>query len=202
MKRPKLDVTRSMSELLADRRTFLGKAGTLSLSAVFAALGAAEAAAAFGPVPPPSSYTTLLGLCTPGSGTTTYTPGVTNILQPIHIDATVIYPPCAVAQNKTVMQVRSSIDLIASCSGQTDQSGTSTIAYGSGQNSSVTTDSWSSTRLLGQAVAVSSGLITNGPFNGARAWHLTMRNVRNPGACASAGGVTSSTGTNTLILAQ
>ncbi len=202
MKESTLDITRAIGEYLLERRAFLGKAGAGSLGAVLAALGAPAAAGALASVPPPSSYSTLLGLCTPGSGTVSYSPGLTNILQAIHAEGTVTFSPCAVAQNKVLTRYDYSTDRIASCSAQTDFSGTGVLVYTSGQSSNFTFDSWTTTRLLGQMVGVGSGLITNGPFNGARVWDFSMRTSRDPSACASASGVTSSTGTDTLIIAQ
>lgn len=202
MKVPTLGLARSIGDLL-DRRAFLGSAGAASLGAALATLGAPESARAFGPVPPPANFTTLLGVCTGGTGTGTHTPGVTNTLRPIHIDATVTFSTaCAVAQNKTVTGLTYSLDTISSCSQKTDASGTGTIVYRTGQSSSWTLDSWTATRLLGQIVAVDSGLITNGPFNGARLWHFFIRTVNEPSLCASAGGVISATGTDTLIIAE
>ncbi len=153
-------------------------------------------------MPPPASFSTLLGLCTPGSGTTTYTPGITNTLQAIHLNGAVTFSPCAVAQNKVVTGLTYSLDTISSCSDKTDASGTDTIVYTSGQNSKWTLDSWTATRMLGQYVGVDSGLITNGPFNGARVWAFGMRAINDPSTCASPSGVTSSTGTTTVIIAQ
>ncbi len=202
MKEPKFDVKRSIAEYFADRRTFLGKAGTVSLGAVLAALGAPHAARAFASVPPPANFSTLLGLCTPGSGTSTYTPGITNTLQAIHVNGNVTFSPCTVAQNKVVTGLTYSLATISSCSEKTDASGTGTIVYRNGQDSSWTLDSWTATRLLGQYVGVDSGLITNGPFNGARVWVFGMRAINDPSTCASPSGVTSSTGTTTLIIAQ
>jgi len=202
VKEPKLDITRSIGEYLVERRTFLGKAGAASLGAVLTALGAPEAAGAFGSVPPPTSYSTLLGLCTPGSGTATNTPGITNTLQAIHTVGTVTYSQCAVAQNKVVTDFTYSSNFIASCSSITDMSGTGVIHYSNGQMSNYTIDSWKATRLLGQVVGVASGLITSGPLNGARIWTFDTRTVTDPSICASANGVTSSTGTTTLIIAQ
>ena len=197
-----LEVTRSIAEFLADRRAFLGKAGALSLGAVLAAIGAPEAAGAFGSVPPPSSYSTLLGLCTPGAATTSYTPGITNTLQAMRVDGTITFSPCTIAQNKVVTGAINTMDVIQSCSSVTDRSGTGAIIYTAGQNSNWTLDSWTGTRLLGQKVGVSSGLITNGPFNGARVWQFGTRVTTDPSTCASPSGVTSSTGTTTLIIAQ
>jgi hypothetical protein len=202
MKKHTLDVPRSIAESLADRRAFLGKASALTLGAVLAALSAPEAAGAFASVPPPTSYTTLLGLCSGGSITNTYTPGITNTLQPIHIDATTTYPPCSVAQNKVVIGNIESLNTIMSCSSVTDRSGGGTISYSNGQMSTWTMDSWTATPALGQKVGVSSGLISNGPFNGARVWFFGSRLTRDPSQCASANGVTTATGTSTLIIAQ
>ncbi len=207
MKKPKFNVTRSIAEYFADRRTFLGKAGTVSLGAVLAALGAPDAARAyaavpFADVPPPTNFSTLLGLCTPGTGITTYTPGVTNTLQAIHAGDAVTFSPCAVAQNKTITAMNDGFDSIESCSGRSDFGGGGEIVYTAGQNSSWTLDSFTGSRLLGQQVGVVSGLITNGPFNGARLWKFCIRTVNDPSTCASASGLTSRTGQNTLIIAQ
>jgi len=202
MKEPKFDVTRSIAEYFADRRTFLGKAGAVSLGAVLTALGMPESAAAFPSVSPPSSYSTLLGLCTPGTATTTYTPGLTNTLQPIHLSSNITFAPCAVAQNKVVTGYHYAYDMIASCSAITDFTGWGTIFYSSGQNSVWTIESWTITWLLGQSIGVVSGLVTNGPFNGARVWSFFIRAVTDPALCATAGGLTGSTGTNTLIIAE
>ena len=207
MKEPTLDVTRSLRAFFADwrvpRRAFLGKAGAVSLGAALAALGAPRAAGAFPSVPPPTGYTTLLGVCTPGIATVSYTPGVTNTLQLIHAEGTIPFlPPCPVAQNKVVTAFTYRHDVIASCSGITDLSGGGTIFYTAGQSSLYTLDSWTVTRLLGQAVSVVSGLISNGPFNGARVWQFSIRAVNNPGLCASASGVTQATATDTLIIAD
>src|SRR5262249_17707444 len=133
----------------------------------------------------------------------TYTPGITNTLQAVRTVVTATFSsPCAVAQNKVVTAFTNTIDQIASCTGVTDLSGGGTIFYTSGQSSDWTIDSWTITRLLGQAVGVVSGLITHGPFNGARVWNFVIRAVNSPSLCAIAGGVTSSTGTNTLIIAE
>src|SRR6266545_6591774 len=202
MKEPRLDVARSIAEYFADRRTFLGKAGAVSLGAVLTALGMPESAAAFPSVSPPSSYSTLLGLCTPGTATSTFTPGLTNTLQAIHVDASITFSPCAVAQNKTITGMRDSFDSIQSCAAQTDSSGGGAIYYTNGQTSTWTMDSWGGSRLGGQYSGACSGLITNGPFNGARLWKFIMRTARDPADCSRGGGLTSATGTNTLILAM
>src|SRR6266545_5754303 len=149
MKEPRLDVARSIAEYFADRRTFLGKAGAVSLGAVLTALGLPESAAAFASVPPPSSYTTLLGLCTPGSGTSSYTPGITNTLQSVHVNNNVTFSPCSVGQNKVVQSLSVSLDTISSCSSKTDAAGTGVISYTNSQMSNWTLDSWTATRLLG-----------------------------------------------------
>jgi hypothetical protein len=207
MKEPMLDVTRSIRAFFADwrvpRRAFLGKAGAVSLGTALAALGAPRAAGAFPSVPPPTGYSTLLGVCTPGIATVSYTPGITNTLQLIHLDGIVTFSPaCPVAQHKAVTAFTYSYDVITSCSGTTDVSGTGEIHYTAGQTSDYTLDSWTATRLLGQGVAVFSGLITHGPFNGARVWQFVIRAVNDPSLCASANGVTHATGTDTLILAD
>jgi hypothetical protein len=201
MNEPKLDVTRVLSDLVG-RRDVLGKAGAVSLGAVLAALSLPDTAAAFASVPPPSSFSTLLGLCTPGSGTTSYTPGITNTLQAVHVTDSITFLACAVAQNKIVTGLTESLDTLSSCSQKTDASGTGTISYRNGQMSTWTLDSWTATRLLGQYIGVNSGLIANGPFNGARVWVFNIRAISDPSTCASFSGITGSTGTTTLIIAQ
>jgi hypothetical protein len=206
MKEPVLDIARSIGDVL-ERRAFLGKAGALSLGAVLAAVGApdaARAAAASDACPglPPTTFSTLLGICTGGTGTTTYTPGITNTLQAIHNNDSVTFSPCTLAQNKVVTSMTDSFDFIGSCAGNTDIHGGGTILYSNGQTSTWTLDSCNGTRVIGQFVGVVSGLITNGPFNGARVWKFASRPVNDPSVCARASGVTSSTGTNTLIIAQ
>jgi len=196
-----LDATRLINDLVR-RRPLLGKAGAASLGALLATFGANESAGAFAAVPPPTSYSTLLGVCTQGSGTTTFTPGITNTLQAIHVDASVTFPSCAVAQNKVITRYTSSLDTISSCSNKTDASGTGAIFYSDGQTSTWILDSWSTTRLLGQSLIVNSGLITKGVFNGARFWHFVILTHNNPAACATGGGITNSTDTTTLIIAN
>ncbi len=206
MKEPKLDVARSIAEYFADRRTFLGKAGAASLGAVLAAIGAPVAAGAAPtsdacPGLPPTTFGTLIGVCTAGSGTTAYTPGMTNTLQAIQVADSIKFSACLVSQNKTITGMTDTFALIGSCAAHTDIHGGGLIIYSAGQNSSWTLDSCNGTRVLGQLVGVVSGLITNGPFNGARVWKFATRDTNNPAVCASASGVTSQTGTNTLIIA-
>ena len=201
MNEPTLDVARILNELVG-RRAALGKAGAVSLGAVLAALGLPESAAAFASVPPPSSYTTLLGLCTPGSGTSSYTPGITNTLQSVHVNNNVTFSPCSVGQNKVVQSLSVSLDTISSCSSKTDAAGTGVISYTNSQMSNWTLDSWTATRLLGQLLAVDSGLITNGPFNSARVWVFNTRAVSDPSVCATSSGILTATGQSTLIVAQ
>src|SRR5262249_51416026 len=156
-----------------------------------ATLGAARSADAFPSVPPPLSFTTLLGLCTNGTALCTYTPGISNTLQAIVTGTTVTFSPaCPVAQNKSVTGYTYTLNEIVSCSGVTDLTGTGTILYTSGQNSNWTIDSWTVTRFLGQGVGLLSGIVSNGPFNGARVWHFGLRAVANGSLCASANGVT------------
>ena len=204
MDEPTLDGGRSrvLGGDVVGRRAALGKAGALSLGAAFAVFGAPDAAGAVGAVPPPSNYTTLLGLCTPGSVTVTYTPGITHTLQAIHSVATVTFSPCAVAQNKVVTAYNYSHDDIQSCSRVTDVSGPGVIVYANGQSSTWTVDSWTATRLFGQLVGVVSGIISNGPFNGARVWDVHNRTTRDPSACSKPGGLTGATGESTLIIAE
>src|SRR6266545_3497967 len=180
-----MTLTRSLSEYLVERRTFLGKAGAASLGAVLSALGAPEAAGAFASMPPPTSYSTLLGICTGGAATNTYTPGLKNTLQNIHAVHATTFSPCAVAQNKRVSGTAVSLDQIMSCSAVTDLSGTGVINYTNGQSSNFTVDSWTAYRALGQVTGASSGIISNGPFNGARVWGFVVRAVSDPSACAS-----------------
>ena len=186
---------------LIGRRAVLGRAGAVSVGTILAALGLPESAGALASVPPPASYTTLLGLCTPGSGTSHYTPGITNTLRSVHVDNNVTVTPCAVAQNKVVVAASISNDTISSCSSKTDASATGVINYSNGQASTWTLDSWTATRLLGQLLAVDSGLITNGPFNGARVWLFNTRAVNDPSICASSDGILTATGQSTLIIA-
>jgi hypothetical protein len=203
VKESTLDVTQSIGEYLLERRSFLGKAGAASLGAVLAGLGMPAVAGAFGSVPPPTGYSTLLGVCTSGAGTTSYTPGITNTLQAINFAvATTFSPPVAIAQNKQVAGFTLSGVETLSCSSVTDLSGTGVIRYTNGQSSTYTLDSWTATRVLGQCVGVASGLISNGPFNGARVWGFVGRTVNDPQTCASANGVTSAAGVDTLIIAQ
>lgn len=204
MKVPSIDVARFLGDFLG-RRALFGRAGTVSLGAALAALGAPQPAAAASdacPGLPPTSYNALLGLCSPGTGTSVYTPAIKNTLQTIQNNDTVTFSPCAVAGNLVVTGLRDSFVMIASCSGVTDLSGGGEILYSNGQRSRWTLDSCNGARLLGQQVGVVSGVITNGPFNGARLWKFSTRAVNNPSICASSGGLTSSTGTNTLIIAE
>jgi len=207
MKTPASDIEPSIRAVFADRRwarrAFLGKVGGVSVGTALATLGSARTAGAFPSVPPPASFTTLLGLCTSGTALATFTPGITNTLQAIRTDTTVMFSPAApVAQNKAVSAVTLTIDQIVSCSGVTDLSGVSVIHYTSGQTSNWTIDSWTISRLLGQAALAVSGLITNGPFNSARVWQFGVRAVPDGSLCASATGVTSSSGTDIFIIAQ
>ena len=196
-----LHVPEFVNELIG-RRAVLGKAGAAGVGTILAALGLPESAGAFASVPPPASYSTLLGLCSPGSGTSNYSPGITNTLQSVHVNNTVTFSPCTVAQNKVVATLSISVDTISSCSSKTDASGGGVISYTNGQMSTWTLDSWTATRLLGQLLAVDSGLITNGPFNGARVWVFNTRAVNDPSVCASANGILTATGQTTLIIAQ
>jgi len=207
MKEPMLDVTQAIRAFFADwrsgRRAFLGKAGAVSLGAALAALGAPRAAGAFPPVPPPVGYSTLLGLCMGGIDTVTYTPGITNTSQMIHLDGTVTFsPPCAVAQNKMVTGYIYSYDQFASCSSVEDMSGTCVIHYTAGQSSEWTMDSWFATRRIAQYVGIVSGLITNGPFNNARVWQFIIRSVDDPSLCATKSGATQAHGLDTLVIAE
>ena len=202
MKEPTFDVATSIGDFLANRRAFLGKAGALSVGALVAAIGGPTIAGASSSSPPPATFTTLLGLCAQGSVSETYTPGVTNTLQSIQTSGSVTFSPCAVAQNKVVTGVQFTYSGIGSCSQVTDAGGSGVIIYSGGPSSNYTLDSWQISRLFGQAVGVMSGVITNGPFNGARMWGFGTRVHSNPSTCATSGGITQQNGTTTLLIAQ
>jgi len=173
------------------------------MGAVLAALGAPRSAGAFPSVPPPSGYTTLLGFCEGGIDKVTYTPGITNTDQTIQLAGSVTFSsPCAVTQNKAVTGYTYNYTQVASCSSVDDMSGTCVINYTSGQSSTWAMDSWFATRRIGQYVGIVSGIISNGPFNGARVWQFVIRNVDNPSLCATAGGATQAHGQDSLVIAD
>ena len=195
-------IARYLSDFVG-RRAVLRRVAAASMGGALAALGAPRVTSAFPAISPPSDYTSLLGLCEGGVDTVTYTPGITNTDQVIHLAGTVTYsPPVAVAQNKVVVGYTYTYTQFASCKSVDDMSGTCIIRYTSGQTSTWSIDSWFATRRVAQYVGIVSGVITNGPFNNARVWQFIIRSVDDPSLCSTAGGATQAHGLDTLVIAE